>query len=318
MAKQQEKVDRARLAEVVEDIVGRMEVIERFSEVADHLEDVADLETDRFGIAVFTHDGHVVKGGDADEPFAIQSISKMFALTLALRAFGDDVWKRVGREPSGDPFNSMVDLERMKGFPRNPFINTGALVVCDMLLGIDARSDVPRTVKALISEQLGKEKIGEDRSIIAADGKDAGFSSRSIAYMLKGFGNLEHDVEQVVGLYVEQCAVELNCVQLAKAGQYLVHDGDDGAQEGGRERAVLARRINALMLTCGQYDGSGDFAFRVGMPAKSGVSGAILAVAPDKASVAVWSPTLDANGNSLLGTLALELLSEKMGWSVFG
>lgn len=318
MAKNSGKVDRARLAEVVDEIVRRMAVIERFSEVADHLGDVADLETDRFGIAVFTHDGHVVKGGDADRPFAIQSISKMFALTLALRAFGDDVWKRVGREPSGDPFNSMVDLERMKGFPRNPFINTGALVVCDMLLGIGGRSDVPRTVKALISRQLGKEKIGEDRSIIAADGKDAGFSSRSIAYMLKGFGNLEHDVEKVVKLYVEQCAVELDCVQLARAGHYLVHDGDDSAREDVRARAMLARRVNSLMITCGQYDGSGDFAFRVGMPAKSGISGAILAIAPDRASVAVWSPTLDDNGNSLLGTLALELLSEKMGWSVFG
>jgi glutaminase len=318
LAKKIEKVDRARLAEVVEEIVSRMEVIERFSQVADHLDDVAKLETDRFGMAVVTHDGHMVKGGDADEPFPIQSISKMFALTLALRAFGDDVWKRVGREPSGDPFNSMVDLERLKGMPRNPFINTGALVICDMLLGIDRKSGVPPTVRALISEKLGDGKFGEDRSIIADDGKGSGFSNRAIAYMLKGFGNLEHDVEKVMKLYVEQCAVELTCAQLAKAGHYLAHDGVDGTQEDARDHAMLARRVNSLMITCGQYDGSGDFAFRVGMPAKSGVSGAIVAIAPDKASIAVWSPTLDENGNSLLGTLALELLSEKMGWSVFG
>lgn len=318
MARKNTKVDRTRLAEVVDEIVRRMEVIERFSDVADHLDGVADLETDRFGIAVVTHDGHLVEGGDADEAFPIQSISKVFALTSALRAFGDDVWKRVGREPSGDPFNSVVDLERMKGIPRNPFINPGALVICDMLLGIGRNSKAPPTVKALLSERLGVEKLDEDRSLVADDGKRSGFSNRGIAYMLKGFGNLEHDVEKVMKLYVEQCAVKLTCTQLAKAGHYLVHDGQDGEHEDARELAVLARRVNSLMITCGQYDGSGDFAFRVGMPAKSGVSGAILAIAPDKASVAVWSPTLDQNGNSLLGTLALELLSEKMGWSVFG
>ncbi|MEX0955228.1 MAG: glutaminase [Rhizobiaceae bacterium] len=318
MAKKHEKIDRARLAAVVDEIVSRMAVIERFSKVADHLDGVAELETDRFGMAVVTHDGHVMKGGDAEEPFPIQSISKMFALTLALRARGDDVWERVGREPSGDPFNSMVDLERLKGIPRNPFINTGALVICDMLLSIDKTSGVPSTVKALIAEKLGNEKFGEVRSIIADDGKESGFSNRAIAYMLKGYGNLEHDVEKVMKLYVEQCAVELTCAQLAKASHYLVHDGVDGSQEDAREQAMLARRVNSLMITCGQYDGSGDFAFRVGMPAKSGVAGAITAIAPDKASIAVWSPTLDENGNSLLGTLALEILSEKMGWSIFG
>ena len=318
MAKSKEKIDRAQLAEVVDDIVRRMEVIERFSEAADHLDDVAKLETDRFGIAIVTHDGHVVKGGDADVPFPIQSISKMFALTLALRAFGDDVWKRVGREPSGDPFNSVVDLERKKGIPRNPFINTGALVICDMLIDIAQKSNVPQTVRALISEQLGGEKFGENRAMINDDGKQSGFSNRAIAYMLKGFENLTHDVEKVMKLYVAQCAIELTTVQLAKAGHYLVHDGVDGKEEDDHEHARLARRVNSLMITCGQYDGSGDFAFRVGMPAKSGVGGGIIAIVPDKASVAVWSPTLDENGNSLLGTLALELLSEKMGWSVFG
>ncbi|MEO3386977.1 glutaminase [Mesorhizobium sp. CAU 1741] len=313
MARQIGKVDKKKLEEVVAELVERIGIIEGFGRAAHHIDALAEIETDRFGIAVTTVDGTMVTGGEAEEPFPIQSISKVFALTLALRAFGDDVWKRVGREPSGDPFNSVVDLERHKGIPRNPFINPGAIVIVDMLLDIAKNAETPRTVRDLLAAEIGEE-VSVDRAVYDKE-SSAGFTNRAMANLCKSFDNLNHDVEAVMKPYVSQCAVALSCRQLALAGRYLMNGAGKTDQEPGD---LLARRINAMMLTCGQYDGSGDFAFRVGLPAKSGVGGGILAIAPDVASIAVWSPTLDENGNSLLGTLALEQLSERMGWSVFG
>ena len=312
MAKRGVKVEHKELKSAVEEVVGRMGVIERFGKAVDHIEGLAEMETDRFGIAVVTRDGATVTGGDADEPFAIQSISKVFGLTLALRAFGDEVWKRVGREPSGDPFNSIVDLERHEGIPRNPFINPGAIVVSDMLLDISAKDETPKTVREFLTGQIGEE-IGIDRKVFDKE-SSAGFTNRAMANLCKSFGNLNHDVDAVMKPYVSQCAIALSARQLALAGRYLMDGGDKPTDE----QRLLARRINSLMLTCGQYDGSGEFAFRVGLPAKSGVGGGILAIAPGVASIGVWSPGLDENGNSLLGTLALEQLAERMGWSVFG
>ncbi len=312
MAKRRTKIDLKQLEGAVADIVGRMGVIEKFGEAANHIEGLADIKTDSFGIAVTTCDGDIVTGGDADTPFPIQSISKVFALTLALRAFDGDVWKRVGREPSGDPFNSIVDLERHKGIPRNPFINPGALVIVDMLLSIGKGDDTHRTVRDFLAAEIG-EDIGIDRAVYDKESA-AGFTNRAMANLCKSFDNLEHDVDAVMKPYVSQCAIALDCRQLALAGRYLMQ----GGEEPGDPESLLARRVNSLMLTCGQYDGSGDFAYRVGLPAKSGVGGGILAIAPGVASVGVWSPGLDENGNSLLGTLALEQLAEKMGWSVFG
>ncbi|MEX4006141.1 glutaminase [Neoaquamicrobium sediminum] len=312
MAKRGVKVEIKELESAVEEVVGRMGVIERFGKAADHIEGLAEIDTDRFGIAVVTDGGATVTGGEADEPFAIQSISKVFGLTLALQAFGDEVWKRVGREPSGDPFNSIVDLERQKGIPRNPFINPGAIVVSDMLLDISAKSDTNKTVREFLADQIG-EDVGIDRKVFDKE-SSSGFNNRAMANLCKSFGNLNHEVEAVMKPYVSQCAIALSARQLALAGRYLMDGGDKPTDQ----QRLLARRVNSLMLTCGQYDGSGEFAFRVGLPAKSGVGGGILAIAPGVASIGVWSPGLDDNGNSLLGTLALEQLAERMGWSVFG
>lgn len=312
MAKREIKVDVKELETAVEEIVGRMGVIERFGRAADHIEGLAEIETEHFGIAISTMEGKMVTGGEAEHPFPIQSISKVFALTLALRAFGEDVWKRVGREPSGDPFNSIVDLERHKGIPRNPFINPGAIVIVDMLLDIAKSDDTPKTVKDFLSAEIG-EAVEVDRKVYDRE-STSGFNNRAMANMSKAFDNLTHEVEAVMKPYVAQCALGMSCRQLALAGRYLMGGSDKPSDD----EKVRARRVNSLMLTCGQYDGSGDFAFRVGLPAKSGVGGGILAIAPGIASIAVWSPTLDENGNSLLGTLALEQLAEKMGWSVFG
>lgn len=302
------------LQSVVDEIVAQMKVVDAFGKAASHVEGISELETGEFGIAVVTADGALVTGGKAEQSFPLQSISKVFAYTLALRADTETILKRVGREPSGDPFNSIVDLERMKGIPRNPYINSGALVVVDAVLARPKGHGGAKSVRAMLEEEVG-EKLGRMVEIVEADGKTGGFQNRAHAHLAKGYKNLESDVEAVMAAYVENCAICLDCRQLALAGRYLMRDRRSGATE---EEARLARRVNALMMTCGMYDGSGEFAFRVGIPAKSGVGGGILAIAPGKASIATWSPGLDDNGNSVLGMLALERLAERMGWSVFG
>ena len=271
----------------------------------------------RFGIAVFTRDGERASSGDCGVRFPIQSISKVFALEVALEAIGEKLWERVGRDPSGDPFNSIIDLERARGVPRNPFINAGALVVCDILVGLGGRDGPNRHVVRLVERMLDEKTLDLDREVMVAD-RTGGDLNRSLMFMARHHGNLKNPVEKVMDAYIHQCAVTLNCDGLAKAGRFLILD-DPKNEDGVKVRAARrARRILAIMMLCGQYDGSGDFAYRVGLPAKSGVGGGILAIAPHQASIAVWSPALDPMGNSWLGTLGLEFLTSKTDWSVFG
>ncbi|MDP4593449.1 MAG: glutaminase [Beijerinckiaceae bacterium] len=285
--------------------------------VATYIPELARADAGKFGMVICTRDGETFSCGDADEPFTIQSVSKVFSLTMALGRIGDALWKRVGREPSGSAFNSIVQLEHENGIPRNPFINAGAIAVTDTLLA----GHEPREA---IGELLRFVRMLADDATICIDENVArseiqtGFRNAALANYMRAFGNLEHPVEKTLGVYFHQCAIAMSCRQLAKAGLYLANGGilpGDGVRIISRDRA---RRINALMLTCGHYDGSGDFAFRVGLPGKSGVAGAILAIVPGKASIAVWSPGLNTNGNSLLGSRALELLAQETGWSVFG
>ena len=275
----------------------------------------ADFE--KFGIAVYTRTGELVSAGNAGIGFPIQSISKVFALEVALEAIGEKLWKRIGREPSGDPFNSIIDLERDEGIPRNPFINAGALVVCDILVGIGGKAGPNRHVVRLLENLLEDTSLDFDEKIMESD-RTGGDLNRSLMFMASHYGNLHHPVDKVMDAYVHQCAVTLDCRGLAKAGRFLMLDDPDDADDVTVAAARRARRILAVMMLCGQYDGSGDFAYRVGLPAKSGVGGGILAIAPHRASVAVWSAALDPMGNSWLGTLGLELLARKTDWSVFG
>lgn len=240
----------------------------------------------------------------------------MVTLTLALGKVGDALWRRVGREPSGNPFNSIVQLEAEKGIPRNPFINAGAIVVTDVLLAGHqpklAIGDILRFVRHLANS----DDVFIDETVARSE-TATGFRNVALANYMRAFGNLEHDPALTLGVYFHQCAIAMSCRQLAAAGRFLALDGlhpETGSRVVSSERA---RRINALMLTCGHYDGSGDFAFKVGIPGKSGVGGGILAVVPGKASIAVWSPGLNRVGNSQLGTRALERLAKATHWSVF-
>jgi glutaminase len=284
--------------------------------VADYIPSLAKVSPDQFGIAVILADGTVHVAGDADTPFSIQSVSKVFTLTMALQKHGDELWSRVGREPSGSAFNSIVQLENEGGIPRNPFINAGAIVVSDVVLdGAEPRAaigDVLRFVRMLASD----DAITIDNDVANSEAA-TGFRNVALANYMKSFGNMDPYVEGALKLYFHQCALSLSCRQLAMAGRYLMNDGAHPESGDVIISPLLTRRINALMLMCGHYDGSGEFAFRVGIPGKSGVGGGILAIVPGKASIAVWSPGLNARGNSKLGTRALERLADATGWSVF-
>ncbi|GAO39077.1 glutaminase [Sphingomonas changbaiensis NBRC 104936] len=304
------------LSKMVVEIASEMAAETDRGHVADYIPALARVSPDQFGIAVVTADGTVHAAGDAETPFSIQSVSKVFALTLALDRIGEALWHRVGREPSGSAFNSIVQLESERGIPRNPFINAGAIVVSDALLaGHDAREtigDLLRFVRFL-AEDDGVEIDSE----VAHSEAGTGFRNFALANYMKAFGNLGNAVEDACKVYFHQCALTMSCCQLAKAGRYLMTEGIHPGSGTPVITPERARRISALMLTCGHYDGSGEFAFRVGIPGKSGVGGGILAIVPGKASIAVWSPGLNERGNSKLGSLALERLAERTGWSVF-
>ncbi|WP_336970646.1 glutaminase [Sphingobium aromaticiconvertens] len=303
------------LHETVAAIVAHIATIEDRGTVASYIPELAKVEADRFGMAIVTADGETFIGGDADASFSIQSVSKVFALTLALGKIGDQLWERVGREPSGNAFNSIVQLEQERGIPRNPFINAGAIVVADVNLGGHQPRVAIGEMLRFLHYLAGDDAIAINEAVAASE-TSTGFRNLALANYMRAFDNVRHPVDLVLGTYFHQCAIEMSCRQLALAGRYLMLDGRH--PDGGRVvSAARARRINALMLTCGHYDASGDFAFRVGIPGKSGVGGGILAIVPGRASIAVWSPGLNENGNSKLGTVALEELARHTGWSVF-
>ncbi len=282
--------------------------------VADYIPELAHISPDKFGMAVRTVGGELYCIGDAAEKFSVQSVSKAFTLTMAMQLEGDAIWRRVGREPSGTAFNSLVQLEYENGIPRNPFINAGALVVMDMILSHypDAKQAVLDFVRLL----SGSEGIGFDTAVAQSE-KSTGYRNAALAYFLKSFGNLQNHPEEVLDAYFHHCSLAMSCVEVAQAGMFLANDGRlpwDGQVILSRSQA---KYVKALMQTCGTYDAVGDFAYRVGLPGKSGVGGGILAIMPDVFSVCVWSPGLNAQGNSLAGTKALELLTTLTAISIF-
>lgn len=312
-----DRVEMPKLDDVVKEIAAEMAQRRDRGDVATYIPELASVDPKHFGLAVIDAEGHVAAAGDADVPFSIQSISKVFTLTLALGMVGDRLWKRVGREPSGSRFNSIVQLEFEQGVPRNPFINAGAIAVTDVILSghqpREALGDILRFLQFLAND----ETIAIDKAVAASEQR-TGFRNAALANYMKSFGVIENPVDFTLGVYFHHCAIAMSCKQLAMAGRFLAHLGRNPSTGYSVVSAERARRINALMLMCGHYDGSGEFAYRVGLPGKSGVGGGILAIAPGTASIAVWSPGLDDAGNSHLGRIALEELVRRMGWSVFG
>jgi len=301
---------------IVAEIAADMAAREDRGKVADYIPGLARIDPNQFGISIVTVDGAVHSAGDAGTSFSIQSISKVFALTMAVGKVGDALWRRVGREPSGSAFNSIVQLENEHGIPRNPFINAGAIVVSDVVLAGHQPREAIGEILRFVRELASDDSIIIDEDV--AQGEfDTGFRNAALANYMRAFGNLKNPVEQTLGVYFHQCAVAMNCHQLARTGRYLMLGGKHPDTGYSVVPPYRASRINALMMLCGHYDGSGEFAAKVGMPGKSGVGGGILAVVPGVASIAVWSPGLNDRGNSKLGSMALERLAAATGWSVF-
>lgn len=284
-----------------------------WGDVADHIPELAEIDPAQFGIAIVLADGQVLEAGQARQSFSIQSVSKVFSLACVLERIGEQLWERVGREPSGDEFDSILLLEHEEGRPRNPFINAGALVVTDELLHGRSPEEALDEVLAFLRTAAGDEEIYVDQAVAQSEVRTS-YRNAALAHYLRSFGNLNASPDNVLKTFFHQCAIAMSCVQLAHAGRIFAGIGPD--------RSLLSRpkqrRINALMMTCGQYDGSGDFAFRVGIPGKSGVGGGLLMIVPGQASIAIWTPGLDDRGNPLAGTMAAEKLSRFTGWSLFG
>ncbi|MEP1587817.1 MAG: glutaminase [Tateyamaria sp.] len=283
-----------------------------WGKVADYIPELADVPVKQFAISVALPDGRVLSAGQNKTPFSIQSVSKVFTLACVLGRIGDQLWNRVGREPSGTSFDSIVLLEREAGRPRNPFINAGALVTTDALLEGRMPRDTLTELLEFLRAAAEDDDIHIDKSVAQSE-KSTGHRNVALAHYLASFGNLKNSADLTLGTYFHQCAIAMTTDQLARAGRVFARFPNAPMQLSPQQ----ARRINALMMTCGHYDGSGDFAFRVGLPGKSGVGGGILIIAPGKASIAVWSPGLNNYGNSQVGTEAANHVARFTGWSVF-
>lgn len=301
-------------SELLENIVHEIRPYFGKGKVADYIPALANVPPTKFGMAIATVEGAVHTVGDAEEAFSIQSISKAFTLMMAMSLVGDELWTKLGKEPSGTKFNSLVQLEYEQGIPRNPFINAGALVVTDCVMShCRAPKNTLRDYVRVLSQNFAVD-FDED---VARSERETGFTNAALANMLASHGRLANPVTAVLDTYFHQCSLAMSCADLARAFLPLANHGVSP----GLEEAVLtqrqAKRINALMLTCGTYDSVGSFAYRVGLPAKSGVGGGIVAVLPSKFCVVVWSPELDRSGNSLVGTAALEALTRLTQLSIF-
>lgn len=299
---------------LLEEVVEKVRPLLGQGKVANYIPALASVDAGKLGIAVTTVDGETLGAGDYLEPFSIQSISKVFSLTLALTLYEEaEIWSRVGKEPSGHSFNSLVQVELERGKPRNPFINAGALVIADLL---QSRLGAPKHRMLELVRQLSQnDKVSFDKQVADSEYQHSARNA-AIAYLMKSFGNFQGDVDTVLRTYFHYCALKMNCADLSKAMLYLANRGKSIT---GTEliSQVQTRQLNALLATSGLYDGAGEFAYRVGMPGKSGVGGGIIAVIPGELSICVWSPELDNNGNSLAGTAMLEHLSQRLGRSIF-
>ncbi|MGS2739577.1 glutaminase [Sinomicrobium sp. M5D2P17] len=281
--------------------------------VASYIPELQKVDTGRFGLYLLTLDKEEHGTGDFDVPFSIQSISKVLSLAKALNFVGTDLWKRVDVEPSGNPFNFLALLELEKGIPRNPFINAGAIVISDILLShfSDPKKDFLNYVRELAED----DSINYNEAVARSE-KATGFRNAAAANLLKSFGNMNNKVEDVLDFYFYQCALSMTCRQLARTFYMFANSGKNASGKVFLTPSQ-AKRINAVMLTCGFYDEAGEFAFEVGLPGKSGVGGGIVAVHPEKYCISTWSPGLNEKGNSLLGMQALEMFTTKTGLSIF-
>lgn len=282
--------------------------------VADYIPALSEVNPGQYGIAIETLQGDSILKGEAEVNFSIQSISKIYTLAMVMRHLGEQLWSSVRTEPSGNPFNSLVQLENERGIPRNPFINAGALVVTDRLMDI-----YPRPKEAILDfvrELCGTDDIYYDSRVAQSERQHAD-RNMALAYFMKSFGNIHNDIDALIDVYCHQCSISMNCADLARSVLFLANRGINPANGKRILTESQAKRLGAVMATCGFYDESGDFAFRVGLPGKSGVGGGIVAYLPERLAISVWSPELNPYGNSLMGIETLERFTTDIESSIF-
>jgi glutaminase len=302
------------MREIVENIFHELQDFKDDAKVADYIPALSKVNPDLYAISVSTLGKENISVGDCSVRFSIQSISKVFALTLVIKNIGDEIWNYVGREPSGTAFNSLIQIELEEGIPRNPFINAGALVVIDRL--IDIYNDPYKQILSMVRELSGNSQIDFDGEVAYSEIENS-HRNLSLVHLMKDFGNIHNSPDEIIDLYSHCCSLSMSTEELAHSFLFLANGGINPFSETVVCSQRNAKRINALMLTCGLYNESGDFAYRVGLPGKSGVGGGIVAVMPGKLSIAVWSPKLNINGNSSLGIETLERFTTYLGTSVF-
>lgn len=299
---------------ILEEIYSEITPLLSKGKVAGYIPELRRVNKDQFGMAICTNDGDEYIIGRAEKYLSIQSVSKVFTFALAYKNFGEKIWKRVGREPSGSKFNSLILLENEKGIPRNPFINPGSLVIADMLYK-KYRYPLNEVLK-FVRELSGNPNISFNTSVRNSELKYANINY-ALAYFMKSFGNIKADIPQLVDFYTSHCAIEMTCVDLARSFRLFSQQGNNPWSGEKLLTSSQAKHINAVMMTCGLYNSVGDFAYRVGIPAKSGVGGAVVGVIPEKLTIAAWAPGLDVNGNSIAAVKALELFTDKTGLSIY-
>lgn len=282
--------------------------------VPDYIPELANVSADKFGMHLYCASGDHFAFGDSEERFSIQSISKVFTLALAKKYGGTKIWKRVRVEPSGGPFNSLLQLENENGIPRNPFINAGSLVIADIL--ISNLENPKKYLLEFVQKITGDPTIDYDYEVADSEEKN-GYRNRGLVNYMKSLGNIENDVEEIVDFYFHQCSLKMSCHQLAKAFMLFANEGRMLETDELILKKNNVKRLNAVMQTCGFYDEAGEFSYRVGLPGKSGVGGGIAAIHPMEYSVAVWSPPLNKKGNSQKGMIALEQLTSMTESSIF-
>lgn len=303
--------------DILNEIYQTIEPILKEGKVADYIPALAQVNPNQFAMSITLFDGSSYHIGCSDEKFSIQSISKVFTFTKALSIYSKELYARVGKEPSGNPFNSLVQLEYERGIPRNPFINAGAIVITDTLLNkYKTVDETYNEISNFIKEISDNVDISFDKNVWFSEYKH-GHRNMALANLMKSFNNLDNNVEEVVKTYFKHCSITMSTKELSRAMLFLANNGIDPITNKRFITSSQAKRINAVMLTCGHYDASGDFAYHVGLPGKSGVGGGIVAIVPKVMSLAVFSPRLNNWGNSLAGTKALEMFTTKTNLSIF-
>ena len=299
---------------IIEEVYQDVKDIEDNGQIATYIPELGSVDPKNFGVHISTIDYQDFGIGNFNEKFSIQSIAKVFLISLAYRILGEDIWQRLGVEPSGTHFNSLVQLEADNGIPRNPFINAGAIVICDILL---THLEHPKEdFLAFVREITDLPKLNYSKKIADSE-KSAGYRNIALCNFIKSFGNIKNDASDVLDFYFNLCSLEMDCKELSKTFLYLANGGHKLSDHHEILNKSQTKRINALMQTCGFYDESGEFAFKVGLPGKSGVGGGIIAIHPHKYVIAVWSPKLNEKGNSYKGMKFLEQFTTKTQSSIF-